>query len=320
MTLTLHRSLILACAWTAWLTRQAYAAELEYPESIAPPTVQLPEAAQITAVHVELVDQTLSWKWTLKSNAQHPISAGFTLYSPMFSWAGQDSSYPDRSAENLRVEQDAKPVSVQRHVHAYLNGQNIGNALMRSRINPMQIARGEDAVWTDEPKHRQPVRALIKAGAILRLEGQLIPNWQVLVADHWRAQLLPGQATTLSASYRTHPSYEPMALASPEAKQMLHEHCSTLTEVRQALAANNLSIDGDVVMQRFVIDPTGVSTQPWQPIQLSARLDKAWAGLPAIVSVMCTAAAKPAFGFPSLMDVTVPPSHRPVSVLVLRPQ
>ena len=320
MTHTLCHALIHACVWTALLTQQVDASELEYPESISPPTAQLPDTAQMTAVHVELVDQTLSWKWTLKSKAQHPLSVGFTLYSPMFSWAGQDSSYPDRSAENLRVEQDAKPVSVQRHVHAYFNGQNIGAALKRSRIDPMQVARAEDAVWTDAPKLTQTFRGLIKAGALLQIDGQLIPNWQVLVADHWRAQLLPGQVTTLSASYRTHPSYEPMALDSPEAKQMLHEHCSNLTEIRLALAANNLRIDGDVVMQRFVIDPTGLSTQPWQPIHISARFDKAWAGLPAMMSVICTEAAKPAYGFPKLMDVTVPPSHRPVSVLVLRPQ
>lgn len=320
MTHTLRHALMHTCMWIALLNQQVDASELEYPESIAPPAVQLPEAAQMTAVHVELVDQTLLWRWALKSKAQHPISVGFTLYSPMFSWAGQDSSYPDRSAENLRVEQDAKPVSVQRHVHAYLNGQNIGAALKRLRIDPMQIVQGEDAVWTDTPKLRQTFRGLIKAGAMLQIDGQLIPNWQVLVADHWRAQLLPGQVTTLSASYRTHPSYEPMALDSPEAKQMLHEHCSTLSEVRQVLATNKLSIDGDVVMQRFVIDPTGLSTQPWQPIQLSAQLDKAWAGLPAMMSVTCTEAAKPAYGFPSLTDVTVPPSHRPVSVLVLRPQ
>lgn len=318
MRFRLTRVLIAATA-VALLASTALASESSPGLGMPAPVGDVPDALSIDMVTAHVRDLDVAIQYTLKNLDKKPASTALTVYGPLFSWEGIDSSYPDKAFLELQVFVDQKPIKVSQHVAAFYQGEMVNAELARLRIDPLWMARKPDVPLDTASAPHSRLQAAAQIGLVKDLGQGMFPNWYALASHTWHTNVPAQSRRSLTLSYQLRPAYEPYPLNDAKLSSLLHEHCASTEQVQEQIKALGRSSPESVVALKYSI-PIGLGNARMpQSVAVEFHQDKTWAGLGPILSFACKAAGETAIGHPGFSDALSLGSGS-ISILVLLPQ
>lgn len=312
-------SCLLAAA-TLLPTSQAVAAEMDSGVPLPAPIGVLPDSVRVNHLLITVRGMKASLRYDVENQGDKPASGWLSVYSPLFMWEGSDTTYPDKSFPELRIQSRAGQIPIETHIDAYHRGQKINDRLTQSQLDPLLIAKGSDAPVRVEQKSSKRFRSLVKDG-IVSLDGEmLVPNWLVLVSRSWMIGLPAHGATDLQIDYDLRPAFEPIGTKDPILDTLLRNHCANVDQVAAAFKAMGLSWPEYGVVQQYQIPVRlgSLGAPAWLTVDFAQA--QPWAGLTPRVSVVCQENGTAAIGTPFLKALKIRSPSKPLSILVFLPQ
>lgn len=214
-----------------------------------------------SALNIERVDVTLAGHHvTLRYDAriQNRALRQFTLskYGHVFGWQGVAADYPDQHYPEMSLMADGQLLRPKHKVTAFMDGEEITAALMRAGIDPLRVAKGEDALIDINQHTSKSVRRLFSS-----TQGLAFPLWQVSSHQTWRLPVMHQNRVMIEVAYTARPAKFEVDTNSQQFESLVLKHCGNLQQFREVTRSRQGSLPTSVVV-RIIDIPLSLGNMP----------------------------------------------------------
>jgi hypothetical protein len=314
------KSHLIACLIGACLVAQA--GEIDSPVPIPSPKGALTEGSNVRSIELHIDNQDAAIQYKLINKQSKNIDGCLTIYGPLFTWAGDDTTYSDKHFPELTVDLGSKPIKPTLHVVAFHDGIDVSHRLSALNIDPLRVALKSEARIPAKQINRTALTAALKDRLFTADGPMLIPNWYVQVSHTWPLSLEPDTSKSISIKYKLRPGFEPLRLSDQRLVALAAAHCATPEQLRTALQRDGQPLSEFVVAQTYQV-PIGMgnATLP-EEMGVEFIQSKHWAGLNSRASFACNGdgSGGVVIGTPSFKTKLKGLTDGAISILAILPQ
>lgn len=279
----------LLCALLAPAASQAW--DVEPGITGAALTGYLPKGVTLQRVDVTLTDKsaTLTYHGSSKATESHPVV--LTSYSHAFSWQGIGADYPDQHMPELTLRVNGKAIKDQPYAQALFNGADVTRDLKRAKLDPLLVAKGEDALVESPGRLAKPF--------LSNDEAPFFPLWQLSYRHTWRIPGIPAGDLSMQVAYRLRPAKTEIATASKQFEGAVLSHCGDIQAIKHILESRQGSVPDSVVIETFTI-PLQIANMASMDTYLTVHDVPSSTRLPVAAILACGPEDKALMGTPSI--------------------
>lgn len=310
-----------ALALSALFARPCFAWEYEDAVPLPRPDGQTAKGVSLEGISISLRGLSVTIENSIHNKTGKPFKSNYAIYLPPFAWSGAAAENAEQYFPELKIESSQGPISVARNVVALSNGRQITDALKSAKIDPLLVARRDDAVLDSSTLRTRTTKDLVPAGVFDEVGGQLLPRWHALVSYNWSQSIPPQQTSLIRISYRARPEFGSVAYSSPQLAALVNQHCATMGQLDDTFKAQGRATPSAVVFQRIEI-PFGLAREGVTKATFKSEMNSTVIGLMPAATLACSGNEdRPTLvGKPSLDSSTIESPQRRISILVIYPQ
>ena len=181
----------------------------------------------VSEVGITVKNNTTYVRYVFYNSGKNKIFHTFTIYNPVFSWAGVGAEYPDRNFPEISMLENGKLIKRQDRVSALYEGIDVTNMLKRAGLNPDLPGYGDEAIISQQFIRRsKKIQGLVKGGILIKAGASGLPNWKLFTTYSWRTEFPSKKPVELVLKFKTRPTFRLLNKLEAQDKGVLYSNCA----------------------------------------------------------------------------------------------
>ena len=254
-------------------------------------TGHLPKSITLSRVDVSLQGSSVTLSYHGVNAAPSSASVVLTSFIDAFGWQGVAADHPDLHMPELSLRVNGLLIKDKTHAQSLLNGTDVTLGLKRAKLDPLLVAKGEDAFIEAPSRAAKPYLSVND-------DGPSFPLWQLLFRHTWALPALREGEMSLQMNYRPRPAKTETITASRQFEGAVLSHCGDIQSIKNVLKKRLGSVPETVVLETITIPLQFANIAPVDAY-LTATEAQSSTGLPVAAILACGAEDNSLLGTPS---------------------